>query len=685
MANQQQVAADIHAQDAIVVLNQDIIQVANDNTDDDASSQDSGDAPDDSQGNQSLIDNAQVDVQQQWKFLKKKERELEARERAVYQRHKDAEKQAKIIQTIDARTTDRRGGDLVSRNSSSSNSPISSIRPMETFTERLQLTKENIIKQQDTYGEVLLQPTQQLQITALKKELAVGSKQIKNFMLTMKLLEERQQERYCPERQAEIEDLQNEVLELTEETEQLRVRLDKTKETAEKFQSFMQMPTYREFPAGRRRDKDPLDPKLIHKSIFKAFDPSNEKNTKLEFFWLQILRYGRANYLNEEEHLIVLGECLLGPALATYEGCMERNFDLRETLNELSVMYGSTVTINDYKKELNNFSREPGESIRRCMSRYYTILTKTKHGIPDHVWVHTAQLKQMMALKQFTTESTRAHIEQEELRNASEGSSMMPIQYWISRVDEYEMAHNQVPQKAMKSMIMTASLAPSFSQDQIDKTEKQLHHFKVNQVQSSNMNDRMRQLEEIVQNVSVASAIHRPRKDYAKQSKPYNVLKHGKKERSGHTEKRYDSKMEVDQPVTASPSWLPDKPKISDQTGQKLEKKNWFDKDGQKKKFKFDRNKSGYKSNNSQDKPKTTILKINGKFFGNIEEMEHTQEFLKRFQQKKKEQEQQSQQVHTNAVEEDSDDEEETEDQNEEGYSDDEPDFEVIEFEASEN
>ena len=163
--------------------------------------------------------------------------------------------------------------------------------------------------------------------------------------------------------------------------------------------------------------------------------------------------------------------------LSLFEGCMERNFDLRETLNELSVMYGSTVTINDYKKELNNFSREPGESIRRCMSRYYTILTKTKHGIPDHVWVHTAQLKQMMALKQFTTESTRAHIEQEELRNASEGSSMMPIQYWISRVDEYEMAHNQVPQKAMKSMIMTASLAPSFSQDQIDKTEKQLHHL----------------------------------------------------------------------------------------------------------------------------------------------------------------------------------------------------------------
>ena len=42
----------------------------------------------------------------------------------------------------------------------------------------------------------------------------------------------------------------------------------------------------------------------------------------------------------------------------------------------------------------------------------------------------------------------------------------------------------------------------------------------------------MRLLEEIVQNVTVAAAVHRPRKDYAKQSKPYNVLKHGKKERS---------------------------------------------------------------------------------------------------------------------------------------------------------
>ena len=71
--------------------------------------------------------------------------------------------------------------------------------------------------------------------------------------------------------------------------------------------------------------------------------------------------------------------------------------DLRETLNQLTILYSTTITINDYKNQLNNFTRHPNESIWKTMARYHAILEKTQHGIPDHMWPMTVLIKEMTA------------------------------------------------------------------------------------------------------------------------------------------------------------------------------------------------------------------------------------------------------------------------------------------------
>ena len=720
MAQRQQVVADIHIGDDIQVIDQVNVNVANsDTTDDDASSQDSGDIPDQQDGDQSVVVDPQADIQEQWKFLQARERKLAAEKKAFEQQLEDARRQAKLIQAIDARALDPRTDKTIkSPATTESSGIISSIRaPSESFAEILQRTREQVHKQHDHQGEIQLQSTQQLQITALKKDLKNDEKQLKLMLSQIRIMEEQQSHNYTIDRQNEINEYRDEAVELTTQIEQTKIQLSKTEDTAEKFKSFMEMPEYEEAPRGYRREKTVLEPKAIHKAINTTFDPSKQYNNDLDHFWILILRYGRAHYLNEKEHLTVLGECVRGPALATFESCRKRKLDLRQTMNELTVLYGTTVTINDYKQQLNDFQREANESIRKCMVRYTALLMKTKHGVPEQAWIHTVPLKQMTALKQFITAKTRAYIEMKEARNQAEGSSMLPLEYWINRVEEYENAHHQVPQKDMKSVILTATMAPAYSHDELEHNEKQLKHFKINHAYNHELDSKVNRLEHQIQELAVTSAAPKySKKEFNK--KPYDVVKHAQKARYvDKPEKRRDNKMEVDEynpsfqhradkkegelPPPLMPTQAPTPAKQVEQQQQQQQqqwpKKEW--QAGQKKNYQGqNKNYQGQNNNNrnwqpnnnnkdwQKDRPRAKIFKINGKFYGNLEEMAHNPNYVKNYQNQQQSYKNQRQQQQVNNVGMDSDDDdpkEESEEEEEEMEIESDP--EIVELVMSEN
>lgn len=83
MAQIQQINTDIHNGNNIIVLDEVIVDEANDNIVDYASSQDSGDAPNHQREDQWLDTAAEVDIQEQWRFLQKRKRELAAEKKLL--------------------------------------------------------------------------------------------------------------------------------------------------------------------------------------------------------------------------------------------------------------------------------------------------------------------------------------------------------------------------------------------------------------------------------------------------------------------------------------------------------------------------------------------------------------------------------------------------------------------------
>ena len=352
----------------------------------------------------------------------------------------------------------------------------------DSFEKKIQSTKRSVLDEQDKLAEVQLQTLEQFQITSLNKQILDGEQQQKIIMAQIKTMERLQ--KLCPElgSQTELKELQEMILHSTHELEQLKIQLAKTKNTADNFKSFIAMPQYKNPPLGSHRDCLAMDPRNINKIINK-FNPAQHPALEFKHIWTEVLRYGRVHYLNENEHLEVLGYVLSGEPLETYESCIRSKKDLRQTLTQLNILHGTNLTINDYKKQLNSFSRHPNESIRKTMARYHAILEKTQHGMPDHLWHLSAQIKEIKALKTFIHAKIRANIELEEARNDKEGSAMLPLEHWINRVEEFENAYNLVPTKEVKSAVLTAPMAQAaslqatqFSQEKFSAAVQTLHH-----------------------------------------------------------------------------------------------------------------------------------------------------------------------------------------------------------------
>ena len=473
----------VYGQDQILVNNNDdIIVQNNDNKEED-------DIVADNDGVFKVADVTIESINQQWKHIQAKTREMEKKQalRAERKRFEDE----KFISRMSRDISKRSGGSLD-----------------ETFESRIQKTKNLIQENQDNIGAIQLQPTQQLQITNLKKEIEEKEHQIRMMMLNIYTLKRFQSDKPDRQGQKALEDLQDETVRQTEQLEKLKVKLTKTKETASKFQSYLEMPEYQDPPRGYRRKDDVLDGKIVQKALNMIFNPAQFPNVEFVDVWEKALKYGKKNYLNEEEHIEVLGEMLGGEPLCTFEHCRKTSNGLKEIVNDMIIMYGKMITINDYKRQLNEFTREVGESIRKTMLRYRQILNKTKHGVPDKVWKHTSQLKQMLALKMYITAKTKAEIEHEEARNDNEGSTMLPIEHWINRVEEFEMAHNEVPTKAIKPMILTATMAPAQQLEEFQAQGKQLQHYKVNHFnQTKDLVDAIQHLNQKIDQISINSAM----------------------------------------------------------------------------------------------------------------------------------------------------------------------------------
>ena len=266
---------------------------------------------------------------------------------------------------------------------------------------------------------------------------------------------------------------------LSKELEIQQRQIAAANDIASKYKTTCPMPVYKTPPPDFRKDRSVTEMRNISKNI-SPFNPAMYPNMQLRHVWSRILQYASDNYLNEAEILRVLGASLIGEPLETFQTAEARGFNLKETIEELMTLYGSDTTLNDYKRELDAFARQPGESIRKTMVRYRNLIEKFQHNYTAQTWPEILEMKMVLILKQVINSATKQYIELEENKIKRAGGDMS-ISTYITMAEEYEDIHNLIPKKAVSTTIQTATLGPSTLATEAQENAQQLKALKSQQ------------------------------------------------------------------------------------------------------------------------------------------------------------------------------------------------------------
>ena len=358
-------------------------------------------------------------------------------------------------------------------------------------------------------GVDILTPQAQ-QIQALEKEIEAKEAWITDVKEDIATLLELARTNPGTHIQKRVDSKKRNLIRVMEEQHKLKAKLERSKTTKDKFRSIIPMPEYTRPPRDYKRDRFTMDRKNIRKTIDLIFDPIAYPGREFLHVWEQVLSYGSYHYLNEKEHIQVLAEVLNGEPLLYFKDWKKQGKTLEQILKGLTTIYGATITIDDYIKQLNDFKREPLEPIRRTMMRYERILAKTLEGPMNSYWMHEKDTKMIIAIKMFVTQTTRKHLEAEERLVRREGG-IITVDYLLDLAEEYETRKDAMPKNEMKSTFLTATLAPAHNTDSINQTESQLKAMQTHHMNNKEVMKTMKNLQDQLTQIASALPEKRPR------------------------------------------------------------------------------------------------------------------------------------------------------------------------------
>ena len=254
--------------------------------------------------------------------------------------------------------------------------------------------------------------------------------------------------------------------------------LHRVSANAKKYKAQITLPDYRQAPLGYRRQGE-LESKNVLRVVHPPFNPDLHPKQRLKYVWDKLLHYGRDNYFSEADYLSALGMVLSGEPFEIYNRCIRANYNLLQTIEELTTFYESGSTMNDIKREHNSFQRLASEAITKTMYRYRALVEKMKDEFTPEAWPEVREVKLIAMLKNVVTRSTRQHIEMEEARCQQMGYKV-PIEEYVRWAEEHEDIYDQQPKKSVAPMIQMATMAPSLHAEEVQRNMSQLKNMKSN-------------------------------------------------------------------------------------------------------------------------------------------------------------------------------------------------------------
>ena len=293
--------------------------------------------------------------------------------------------------------------------------------------------------------------------------------------------------------------LRRQYLEKIEGIEVLRNEVQSAKDLSSKFEISLPMPDFTN-PGGYRFNPQCMDQKEIFRVAGK-FNPETTTEFKFSDFWRKIVKYGLDKNMSEQDYIRVLELSLYGTAMSALEARQMKGESLEEIVNGLAAQYEDINTIDDYKMQVDNFTRKKDETITRAMSRATNLIQYLSPLHSKAAWPEKSEDMGIAILKQIVNSSTRIHIDWEEQNMIRAGGSLS-LRQMIKSAFDHEKYHKSIPTKDLQTTFQVASMTPRTS---IHKDEEKMFLRKEHSV-SKNLDDKLAKILQLQQENAIQIA-----------------------------------------------------------------------------------------------------------------------------------------------------------------------------------
>ena len=238
------------------------------------------------------------------------------------------------------------------------------------------------------------------------------------------------------------------------------------------------------------------------KSGCMTFNVDIDVNQNFKDFWNTVMIYTKGFKLSQDSYIRILNTLIQGSANRTLCELVKDNKPLHEILNTLNDLFSVRRTVVDDMRELNNFTRQANEDIKRTMQKAKVAVGRVQHLWDPVLWQQGREKEILKSvLRQVITTKTRQRLDAEEMKYLKTGT-YLSYDAIIDFVDTYESTHNQIPKTEMALKINVCTGAPKDTTE--NEQQQQDTHININELSTL--------LEKLPTNMKTRNAIQQIKK-----------------------------------------------------------------------------------------------------------------------------------------------------------------------------
>lgn len=257
---------------------------------------------------------------------------------------------------------------------------------------------------------------------------------------------------------------------------------------AKKYKTSLAIPTISQAPDRAQLNPQRTSPREII-TVTGKFNPSHQK-ADFNQMWNKLTSYGQLNYFAEEDYITALTYILEGEAYEALTLMTDEPQSLQYIIDYFAKVYGRRRSINKDRATVDNFTRHKDEPLDICMHRSLISIDRLKHLYSVEAWPEIRDILRRNILTQMISDRTKRYIQIEENKIIEKTGLQIDIDKIIDMAQQFELLHDETPNKEVPTVFKVASGGFTESFRQIKQELHDVKRSMNNYINSKHQRDR---------------------------------------------------------------------------------------------------------------------------------------------------------------------------------------------------